>query len=147
MIKDQADRNLLIHCLNSGILQDFFMQTSCDGFFTTRCKNKLVKDYSISEFAAEKAMSYCLFLTKKEREINVNLQRHSIQRFNIKLRTLLQHFFSRFKTNHTSWFIVAVLLIIASVVTVFYMSDLTVSQLIKKLYHLLIRILTFLRKI
>jgi len=66
LIKDKADRNLLNSCLSSGILQDFFREATPDSFFIHRCKTKLIEEYSITEAASGKAISFCKFLTGED---------------------------------------------------------------------------------
>ena len=67
LIKDKADRNLLNICLNAGVLQDFFLETTHDTFFISRCKRRLVEEFFINDHAAEKAISFCLFLILDEK--------------------------------------------------------------------------------
>jgi len=65
LVKDKSDRNLLNICLNAGILQDFFQETSDDEFFILRCKSKLIDEFFVNETIAIKAIEYCKFLSKK----------------------------------------------------------------------------------
>jgi hypothetical protein len=66
LIKDKADRNLLNICLNAGVLQDFFHETFPDTFLIRRFKKKLIEEFYISEAGADKAISFCKFLTSEE---------------------------------------------------------------------------------
>lgn len=68
LIKDKPVHNLLIQCLNAGVLQDFFQEATHDSSFINRCRTKLIEDFFINESAADKAISYCTFLTVKEEE-------------------------------------------------------------------------------
>jgi len=71
IVKNKTDRNLLNQCLNAGVLQDFFKETTRDTFFINRCKTRLIEEFFINETAAEKALSFCKFLTEKEQEIEL----------------------------------------------------------------------------
>jgi len=68
LIKDKSVHNLLIQCLNTGVLQDFFHETIHDSPFIDRCRTKLIEDFFINETAADQAITYCQFITVKEEE-------------------------------------------------------------------------------
>ncbi len=68
LVQNRSDRNLLILCANSGILLDFLQHKERDFYFITQIKNKLVEEFFFNDQAAEKAISYCKFLTEKEQE-------------------------------------------------------------------------------
>jgi len=71
LIKDKVDRNLLNICLNAGVLQDFFNETTHDSFFIRRCIIRLIEEFYISESGAEKAIEYCKFLLVEEPEMEL----------------------------------------------------------------------------
>ena len=66
IVRDKADRNLLNICLTAGVLQDFFQEANLDNFFIRRCKKKLIEEFFITESAAEKAITYCKFLSLRK---------------------------------------------------------------------------------
>ena len=71
LIKDKADRNLLNICLNAGVLQDFFQDSTRDTFFIQRCKKKLIEEFFVSETGADRAIFFCKFLLSEETELQL----------------------------------------------------------------------------
>ncbi|MDP2887643.1 MAG: WG repeat-containing protein [Bacteroidota bacterium] len=66
IIKDKKVQKLLLYCVQEGILQEFLQKTEFDHFFIITSKRKLIEDCLVDEINAEKAISYCKFLTGKQ---------------------------------------------------------------------------------
>ena len=81
LVRDKADRNLLNICLNAGVLQDYFQESTHDTFFIRRCKNRLIDDFFITESAAAKAIYYCKFLASKIGEEQVDLESITMENY------------------------------------------------------------------
>jgi len=64
VVKNRSDREILIKlCIRTGVLQSFMQESTHDIIFFNQWKTKLVNDYFFSENAADKAITYCRFLS------------------------------------------------------------------------------------
>jgi len=69
VLKNCDDRELLIKlCIRTGVLQSFMQISTHDIIFINQCKTKLVNDHFFSDSAAEKAITYCKFLSLQKCE-------------------------------------------------------------------------------
>jgi len=67
VVKNRSDRELLIKlCIRTGVLQSFIQESTHDIIFINQCKTKLINDHFFSANAAEKAITYCKFLSLRK---------------------------------------------------------------------------------
>jgi len=92
LVRDKADKNLLNICINAGILQDFFQTTTLDGIFMINCRTRLTDEFFITELAANKALSYCEFLTQKN--ITGSLTGHVVSKPQGKFKFSFKYLFA-----------------------------------------------------
>jgi len=67
VVKNRSDRELLIKlCIRTGVLQSFIQESTHDIIFINQCKTKLINNHFFSANAAEKAITYCKFLSLRK---------------------------------------------------------------------------------
>ncbi len=85
VVKNRSDRELLINlCIRTGVLQSFMQESTHDIIFINQCKTKLINDHFFSENAAEKAITYCKFLSLRKGE-NITVENIKLTWDDIKM--------------------------------------------------------------